>query len=470
MNFYHISLLLLVVLSAYSESPQHAKPPDSPHCTGVTICLNSSSAQLGVLAPVLPQVEVYMFTQPNEVYTSTQPNEVYMFTQPNEVYMSIQPQNEVYRIALPPNEVYMFTQPPNEVYMSTQPQNEVFRIVLLQNGVFLLSQKEVLKSVPANCQMYCNFKIIVDFLLDVQVKGFRFLLHGTEKFGFTIRIVMESLQHVLKMYTWSLSENQSSVKFRCRLIQLFLKQSLFKKHDFAVCLYKLYLSYQKPSSWHIGLFSHEQTNFDTQIRGNCFNKLNVFDFYGGGHALIFSTDELLPYASTDLSEPQYKFLRCIKIDNKQSPILAADEILCKIPLDVLAPKVTKKCVKEISVLHDMFMPCKIQLKNAQILLKEHKCKCGDFMSVFKPHKVSSNAEYQKKWYQNHKEKCAENNMQPEYQTSNRKSAHKHYWSKKDVKFPPDPPSTDLCQKIVSDFVLTPLQKCLKKLVVQFVEN
>ena len=67
MNFYHISLLLLVVLPAYSESPQHAKPPDSPHCARVTICLNSSSAQLGVLAPVLPQVEVYMFTQPNHI-------------------------------------------------------------------------------------------------------------------------------------------------------------------------------------------------------------------------------------------------------------------------------------------------------------------------------------------------------------------------------------------------------------------
>ena len=44
----------------------------------------------------------------------------------------------------------------------------------------------------------------------------------------------------------------------------------------------------------------------------------------------------------------------------------------------------------------MFMQSKIQLKNAQILLKEHKCQCGDFISVFKPHKVSSNAEYQKK--------------------------------------------------------------------------
>src|SRR5882724_31156 len=57
----------------------------------------------------------------------------------------------------------------------------------------------------------------------------------------------------------------------------------------------------------------------------------------------------------------------------------------------------------------------------------------------------------KKWYKNHKEQRAEYNMRPEYQTSNKKSAHKHYWSKKAVKFPPEPPSTDLCQKIVSDF-------------------
>ena len=35
------------------------------------------------------------------------------------------------------------------------------------------------------------------------------------------------------MYAWSLSENQTSVQFRCRLIRLLLKQSLFRKHDFA---------------------------------------------------------------------------------------------------------------------------------------------------------------------------------------------------------------------------------------------
>ena len=193
MNFYHISLLLLVVLSAYSGSPQHAKPPDSPNPIRVT---NNSSAQLGILAPGLPQ---------------------------------------------------------NEVYRSTLPQNEVFRIVLPQNGVFTLPQNEVLKSVTANCQLFCNLKIIMDFILDIHVKSFRswtWILHGAEKLGFTIRIVMESFQHVLKMYTWSLSENEASVKFKCRLIELFLKQSLFRKHDFAVYVYKLYLGYQKPSSWH----------------------------------------------------------------------------------------------------------------------------------------------------------------------------------------------------------------------------
>jgi len=95
MNFCHISLLLLVVLSAYSGSP-HAKPPDSPKPIKVT----NSSAHLGILAPVLPL---------------------------NEVLKIVQPQNGVYRAVQPPN--------------------------------------EVLKSVAANCQLSCNLKIIMDFVL-----------------------------------------------------------------------------------------------------------------------------------------------------------------------------------------------------------------------------------------------------------------------------------------------------------------
>jgi hypothetical protein len=107
-------------------------------------------------------------------------------------------------------------------------------------------------------------------------------------------------------------------------------------------------------------------------------------------------------------------------------------------------------------LHDMYMPSKILLKNAHILLGNHKCETyPDLLAIFKPYKTASNAEYQQTWYQKNKEKHAKYDKQraekSEYQESNRKNVHKHYWSKKDEKFPPNPPSTDLCQKIVSDF-------------------
>src|ERR1700734_1761270 len=91
MIFYHISFLLLVVLSAYSESPQHAKPPDSPNSIGVTICPNSSTAQLGILAPVLPQIEVYKTVLPQ-----------------NGLFRTILPQNEVLKMVLPQTEVLKY--------------------------------------------------------------------------------------------------------------------------------------------------------------------------------------------------------------------------------------------------------------------------------------------------------------------------------------------------------------------------
>ena len=40
-----------------------------------------------------------------------------------------------------------------------------------------------------------------------------------------------------------------------------------------------------------------------------------------------------------------------------------------------------------SMLHNIFVPSKILLKIAQILLKVHICQCGDFVAVFKPHVV-----------------------------------------------------------------------------------
>src|ERR1700691_5899678 len=147
MNYFYSFLLLLVVLSAYSESPQPSKPPDSLDPTSVTVCPNSSSAQLGVLAPVLPQ---------------------------NEVYRIVLPQNEVYRIALPQNEVYRFVLPQNGVFKNDLPQVEVNRTVLFQSVMFKID--------AVNCQLSDRVKTIINFTLNLGVKSFDFaisiLIHG----------------------------------------------------------------------------------------------------------------------------------------------------------------------------------------------------------------------------------------------------------------------------------------------------
>src|SRR6204780_1896282 len=381
MIFYHIFFLLLVVLSAYSESPQHAKPPDSPSSIAVTICPNSSTAQLGVLTHVLPQ-------------------------------------NEVEKIVLP--------------------------------------QSEVLKSVVINSQLIIKVNAIMETLLNVKAKNFKFLnstlMYGGEKLGWGIRNLLQSLQHAIKMYTWSLSENQVSIQFRCKLIALLLKQSLFRKHDFTAYLHKLYCSHQNMCFWHFRKHSNDRSNFHVPTSATDCKKSNKFQFYGGGKPLIFSFDELLPYVLTDLHEGQYQFLRCVKNNNKQNLVVNDGDICCNVPLTVLAPKLTLKTAKELAILHDMFMPSKILLKNAQILLANHKCDtCVNLQAVFRPYKVASNIERQHSWYQNNKEKRAEYNKQPHYQESHKKASQKHYWSTKDVKFPPNQPSTDLCQKIVSGF-------------------
>jgi hypothetical protein len=140
MNFLYYFFLLLVVLSAYSESPQHAKPPDFPD---PTVCSNCSSAQLGILAPVLPQ---------------------------NEVFITNPPQNEVYRTTLPQN----------EVYKTTLPQNEVFKIVLPQNGVYrtILPQKYC-KFVLAICNdMFKRMQKVTFVLLNLFIKLPSILIHA----------------------------------------------------------------------------------------------------------------------------------------------------------------------------------------------------------------------------------------------------------------------------------------------------
>ena len=185
-----------MVLSAYSESPQYGKPPDPFDLTAVAVCPNSSSNSLGVLAPVLPQSEMFGSVQSQNM---------------------VLPQNEVYKLfVLSQNEMFGFP----DVVLSP---NEIFRTVLLQSEVDIF-QNGIFELGIVNCQLANKVKPIIDFVLNLEVKSCRFLtstlIHGGEKLGLTIRIFLESLWHVLKMYTWSLSENQAAIQFTCRLANL----------------------------------------------------------------------------------------------------------------------------------------------------------------------------------------------------------------------------------------------------------
>jgi hypothetical protein len=137
MNFYYIFLLLLVVLSAYSESPQQGEPPDSLDSPSVAVCPNSSSDPLGVLAPILPQSWVFGPVLPQNMVLPQ--NEV-----PNSwVFASVLPQNEVFGSVLQ-----------NGVFKIVLPQNGVFGVVLSQTemNITVLPQNWVFNNVPtANC-------------------------------------------------------------------------------------------------------------------------------------------------------------------------------------------------------------------------------------------------------------------------------------------------------------------------------
>jgi len=454
MNFYHFSLLLFVVLNVYSESSQHVKPPDPIVCT------------LGSLAPVLPQ---------NVVFGSVLPqNGVFKIAPPqNEVYRTVLPQNEVFGSVLPQNGVFKIAPPQNEVYRTVLPQIEVFKVALPQNEVLKIQNKDIL----ARIKHFKNYVLVeklqnvifkLNSVLTQSVKSFNKLFlslgHGGKTFLWVIRISPESFQHVFKMYSWSLPENQMSIRFRCRLIGLFLKRSFFRKHDFSAMVDKLVgMVRWSPicSNFYLDKILFGRKSVKYGVADESLKMPSTYKYFGGGASLIFSSDELLPYTSANLHEKQYKFFQCVKTEDKQSHITDDSKtVLCAVPLSILAPKMTMKCIKDLAVLHKIYIPSKTSVKNAQILLQDHDChECVSNISLFEPHKVQSNAQRQQKWYKNleldekitYLAEKAKYKTSSKYQDKNRVKHKTDYWSKKEVMFPPAPLSADLGQQIVSDF-------------------
>ena len=128
----------------------------------------------------------------------------------NEVYKTVLPQHEDFGSVLQ-NGVFMFEFDllQNEVFKLYLSQTEVNKTVVPQNGLF---NNEFL-----NCQLSSKVKNIVNSLLNIGDKSMEFLtstmIHGAENLAWVIHILLESFQHLLKMYTWSLSESLASVQF-----------------------------------------------------------------------------------------------------------------------------------------------------------------------------------------------------------------------------------------------------------------
>ena len=235
MNLYYLWLLLLVVLSVYSEGPLHVTSPDS-------VAVIDSSAQLGILASGLPQNEVY------------------------DLGMKIPAPLWVLDLGLN-------NPAPLWVLRIALPQNEVLKLVPLYKSGKLLKRPKIGSLLNLGLE---NFKNMTSTLI-----------HSAEKLGWTIRITLKCFQHILRMYAWSLCENQASVSLRCRLIGLFLKQSFLTKHDFAVYVYKLRHSCQIMGFWHLGIFSTCKNNCDIIIPEHLFGSSSRFHFHGGGKVLAY---------------------------------------------------------------------------------------------------------------------------------------------------------------------------------------
>jgi len=128
----------------------------------------------------------------------------------------------------------------------------------------------------------------------------------------------------------------------------------FQKHDFAVLVHIVYHDYQNLHFWNLNSFPKYKIGTCTHIIEEQTEKSSTYQFHGGGKALLFSFDELFPYASTDLHEQQYQFLQGVKKKQKHSLVLNDGDVLCNVPLNILASKLTLKTAKELANLHDMY--------------------------------------------------------------------------------------------------------------------
>ena len=265
------------------------------------------------------------------------------------------------------------------------------------------------------------------------------------------------------MYTFALSESQMSVTLKCRTIALYLKQSVFLKHDFDVYLHKV-LSSTRTLHFHpffslnsCPLSTFSQPIFDEHTSDFSPGETAKYNCIGGGRQLVFSLDELAQYALTSITEKQYKFVQCLDKDKAHTKASGDNTlIICDIPLSILAPRLTLTHIKKLALLHNVHIAARLKVSNAQMLLQSHICQtCDSFVAIFEPYKTSTHAEHSKVYRKVHKAALTAHdkvrNKTEERKVAKKSTSKKLYWKSKKVEFPPVPLSSELSYTIASDF-------------------
>jgi hypothetical protein len=127
---------------------------------------------------------------------------------------------------------------------------------------------------------------------------------------------------------------------------------------------------------------NHRNNSHTPSKDKNSEKPTSHQFFGGGKALLFSSDELFPYALSDWHEQQYQFLQCVRNSQKQNLTLDDDGVFFSVPLNILAPKLILKAAKELA----NCMTC-ICVRNLHYKMHKYCCKIANvkLVKIFLPH-------------------------------------------------------------------------------------
>lgn len=225
--------------------------------------------------------------------------------------------------------------------------------------------------------------------------------------------------------------------FRVLQAKQFAYRHLYYRHDFKALSSKLRKYYTLTEIW----FAWRNIDRDSKYPSRF--DIIATSYYGGGVKTVkkrtWSVDELTKYTTDNLEDVQYHFVNYTPADNLPLP----DRAYANIPLDILIDRLSVEQLKLVCNAHGirMWTVKRMSLDAMRKLVTDHQiegCACNTFHSVF---------EYKGK----RMPIPASERMVNLRKRSEAYRMHDQNRKRRDIKFPPQPPSKALQEQIVRDY-------------------